>query len=123
MNIINLLHMRKIKNTKQCGIARILTFPSDTGYTSVCLDFDLIEEAKTRDAALEQMKESVEGYLQCVLKNNLSDNLLNRHADKEYWDMYNQYLKLISERGNNSASEPVKNASLYSMPLSGLIPA
>lgn len=78
--------MNNIFNTKKQGVVRTIIFKKGKVFEAVCLDFDLIEEAKTLVEAKNQIKEAVVGYVQNVCKNNLSDELLNRHADKKYWD-------------------------------------
>ncbi len=80
--------MKKTKNTKQYGLARVFIFPAAGKFTAVCLDLDLIEEADSKSEALAQIKEAVSGYLANAVKNNLDDDILNRPAPKKYWDLY-----------------------------------
>ena len=89
--------MTKI-NTKKSGVVRTIIFPIRGGYRAVCLDFDIIEEAGTRVEVEEQIKEAITGYVANICKNKLDDSLLNRHADKRYWDMYDAYQKFITAK-------------------------
>lgn len=109
-------------NTKKSGLARIIIFPEKKQFVAVCLDFDLIEEAKTREEAEEQIKEAVVGYIQNVCKNNMEDKLLNRHAPKKYWKMYEEYLKLIkTNKGRASFSKNTQKSSLFTLPINELV--
>ena len=108
-------------NTKKRGVARTIIFKSSSLFKAVCLDFNIIEEAKTRDAVEKQIKEAIIGYIKNVCKNNLSDELLNRHAEKRYWNMYNKYLELLAKKDNKKInSENLNNiikTSIFTMPI------
>lgn len=102
-----------IFNTKQSGIVRTLILRMDKKYKAVCLDFDIIEEAKTKKEVEGQIKEAIVGYIANVQKNNLSDDLLNRHADKKYWDIYNAYIEFIQSNGKASEmNKKIKNSEI-----------
>ncbi len=112
-------------NTKKSGTARIIIFKSKAIFKAVCLDFDIIEEAKNRDEVEKNIKEAVLGYIENVCKNNLDENLLNRHADKRYWNMYYKYLKLIgsekSKKNSFAFNSLLNNASFFTMPIKELV--
>jgi predicted RNase H-like HicB family nuclease len=105
-------------NTKKQGIARTMIFPCKGGYMAVCLDFDIIEEGDTREELEESMKEAVIGYIENVCKNNLDDKLLNRHADKKYWKIYDSYLDMMKNSTKKSISANLKRSSLFTFPIS-----
>jgi predicted RNase H-like HicB family nuclease len=86
-------------NTKNSGIARTIVFPCKGGFLAVCLDFNIIEEWETKEEAEESIKEAVAGYIECIRINNLDDQLLNRHASKKYWKMYESCPKSIQRWG------------------------
>jgi len=111
--------MKKTKNTKQYGLARVFIFPSAGKFTAVCLDLDLVEEADTKSEALAQIKEAVSGYLANAAKNNLDNDVLNRPAPKKYWDLYQKYLMLIGTGNKKAATAPnrIKGSCLYSFPI------
>lgn len=112
--------MKKAKNTRKYGLARVFIFPSAGKFTAVCLDLDLIEEADTKSEALAQIKEAVSGYLANAAKNNLDDSVLNRPAPKKYWNLYRRYLDLIGGESKKTASMPdkFKSSCFYSFPIS-----
>ena len=62
-------------NTKKRGVAKTIIFKNGRLFKAVCLDFDLIEEAKTREEVEKQIREAVNGYIKNVCKNNLDDAL------------------------------------------------
>ncbi|OGM93846.1 hypothetical protein A2524_00635 [Candidatus Wolfebacteria bacterium RIFOXYD12_FULL_48_21] len=112
--------MTKI-NTKKSGVVRTIIFPIRGGYRAVCLDFDIIEEASTRLEVEEQIKEVIVGYVANICKNKLNDALLNRHADKRYWDMYDSYQKLITaKREAVNTSSATNKVSLFTTPVADL---
>ena len=107
-------------NTKKSGVAKTIIFKSGRLYKAVCLDFDIIEEADSREDVEKQIKEAVVGYIKNVCKNNLNDELLNRHAAKRYWDKYDKYLELIggSKKVKANDSSDISNTSIFTMPIS-----
>jgi len=108
--------MNKI-NTKNSGLARTIIFPYKKGFLAVCLDFDIIEKGETREELEKSIKEAVIGYIECVCKCNLNDDLLNRHADKRYWKMYESYLDLIGNKAKKPVSSKLKKTSLFVYPI------
>ena len=110
-------------NTKQSGVARVIIFPVKGKYKAVCLDFDIIKEAKTRQEVEAQIKESIEGYIINIFKNNLDTKLLNRNAPKKYWDMYYKYEKFVlaSSQIKNNIPLNLKESSFFAIPISELL--
>jgi len=100
-------------NTKSSGIARVIVFPCKKGFLAVCLDFDIIEEGEVKEDLEKSIKEAVIGYIECVRKCNLNDELLNRHADKRYWKIYESYLDLIGNKVKKPISSKLKQTSLF----------
>lgn len=111
-------------NTKRQGVARIIIFPFSKGFKAVCLDFDLIEEAKTREEVEKEIRLSVMAYVENICRNNLSDDLLNRHADPKYWKMFENYQKFITlKRPTETFTPNIKASSFFSVPVRSLCPA
>ncbi|MFH1412767.1 MAG: hypothetical protein ABIG10_01940 [bacterium] len=100
-----------------------MIYPIKHGYKAVCLDFDIIEEADTREEAEKEIRDAVEGYIINVCKNNLDDKLLNRHADKKYWEMYDRYQKLLFAKNQPTVklSANIRKSSLFTIPIGELI--
>lgn len=111
--------MTKI-NTKKSGVVRTIVFPIRGGYRAVCLDFDIIEEAETRIEVEKHVKEAIIGYVTNICKNKLDDSLLNRHADRRYWDMYEKYQKLITAKKAIKISGSANKVSLFTTPVGEL---
>jgi hypothetical protein len=112
--------MNNIFNTKKGGVVRTIIFKNGRSFKAVCLDFDIIEEAKTSREAEKQIKEAIIGYIKNIYKNKLDDALLNRPAEKKYWDMYNQYIEVLAEKNkkkNVSNFSKMANASIFTMPI------
>ena len=107
--------MNNINNTKRRGTARTIIFPSGKNYKAVCLDFDIIEEANTREEVEKQIKEAVVGYIKNICINNLDDKLLNRHAEKRYWDIYYKYVEHITEKERAPKTKFAHSIDLTSM--------
>jgi hypothetical protein len=105
-------------NTKKHGIARTMIFPCKGGYRAVCLDFDIIEEGEKREELEESIREAVVGYIENVCRNNLNDELLNRHADKRYWKLYESYLDMMKDKAKKPVSANLKKSSLFTFPIS-----
>lgn len=104
-----------IINRKRKGVARTIIFKSGKKYKAVCLDFDIIEEAYTRDEVEKQIKEAIVGYIENICKNKLSDKLLNRYAEKKYWGMYHRLLKQIE--GQEMLRAASNDISMFTLPI------
>jgi len=115
---------KNLGNRKEKGIARILIYPEKNKYIGVCLDFDIIEEANSKEEAINQIKEATRGYIINAWKNKLDDSLLNRHAPEKYWKIYQEYRRFIAakneERVKKIAPE-IKASSLFSFPISDFL--
>lgn len=82
-------------NTYKKGTVTALIYKhkSDKYFTGVALEFGLVIKAKTLNAARECLFDVVDNYLKNVQENKLSEELLNRPADIEYWKVYKQALE------------------------------
>jgi hypothetical protein len=86
------------KNTKKKGQATVFIYREGKKFIGVCLELCIVEENKNLNVLRHNMREAVEGYVEAVIKNGLSEDLLNRPAPKEYWNRFLNYLKQESER-------------------------
>ncbi|XOB46609.1 MAG: hypothetical protein ACKKMV_00280 [Candidatus Nealsonbacteria bacterium] len=83
-----------MRNTKKKGKFTIFTYPQKPNYfIGVCLEFDLITEGQTLVEAKENIFRASVSYLQTIIKNNLSDKLLNFPPDPKYLKEYTKLLK------------------------------
>ena len=87
-----------MKNTKKQGKFTLFVYPEKPNYyIGVCLEFDLIQEGKTPQETMENIKKTTFNYLITIIKKKWPDYLLNRLAPKHYWEKYNKYLKRREE--------------------------
>jgi hypothetical protein len=83
-----------MKNTKQSGKFTLFAYQHKSHYfIGVCLEFDLIVEGRTLIEAKKRILESSLNYLCTVIKNNLSEKLLNFSPDPIYLKKYLELLK------------------------------
>ncbi|OGI64035.1 hypothetical protein A2914_02425 [Candidatus Nomurabacteria bacterium RIFCSPLOWO2_01_FULL_41_21] len=75
-------------NTKKEGMVEILVYKEKNVFVGVCLTFDIVEEGSDPLVVLRSIKEAVQLHLDTVIKNNMSDDLLNRYAPLPYWKKY-----------------------------------
>jgi len=87
---INALKSR-VTNTKKSGIVRFVYLTNDKGCFGICLDFDIVEEGMSEAEVHKNLENAVQLHLETVREKNLSDDLLNRLAPQEYWDIYNDF--------------------------------
>ena len=112
-----------LNNTKKQGIARIFIYQEKKKYIGVNLDFYLVEECDTKERVRETIINSSIDYLRTVIKNELSDNLLNRHAPEKYWEMYRKYNELLSVKPviQSPDYQIIKNSSSINVSLNELL--
>lgn len=82
-------------NTKKSGLIEILVYKEKDVFVGVCLTFDILEEGKDPLMLIKSIKEAAQLHLETVIKNNMSDDLLNRYAPKKYWEKYFEATKKI----------------------------
>lgn len=80
-----------------------LLYKEGESYVGVCLTFDIVEEGADPVELMKSIKEAAELHLEAVIKNDLSDDLLNRYAPAEYWEKYFQAAKDIERPRPNGA--------------------
>ena len=87
--------MNKLLFNNTCNSGRLtyLVVKEKDKYIGVCLEFDLVIEAETQQKAKEQIEDYARLWLKNVAKNKLSEELLNKPAPKEYWDIYEKLLE------------------------------
>ena len=91
-------------NNKRRGVIEFLVYKEGDSFVGVCLTFDIVEEGGNPSELMRSIKEAAELHLDTVIKNDLSDDLLNRYAPEEYWKKYfniTQDLKNLSVSMNN----------------------
>ena len=83
-----------MRNTKKEGHITLFVYKEKPShYVGVCLEFDIIQEGKNPIETMERIKQSAFNYLNTVRKKDLSEDLLNQRAPKEYWKKYQNLLK------------------------------
>ena len=63
-------------------------YPKTQKYFGVCLTFDIVEEGDNPTELMRSVREAAELHLETIIRNNLTDELLNRYAPEEYWLKY-----------------------------------
>lgn len=89
------LSKEKMKNTKEKGTLHFLIYKKmdSKEYTAICLELGLVEVSQNPDYLKESVVDAAKGYVHTVIKENLSDELLNLTPPKEYLKIYsNDYL-------------------------------
>lgn len=71
-------------NTKEFGKLRMFIYKSGTQYIGVCLELNVIVWEKTQKEALQHLLNASAGYLETVLKENMTDSLLNEKVPLKY---------------------------------------
>jgi len=87
------MKINRPKNTKERGVIEFVVYKEKSSFVGVCLTFDIVEEGKNPTLLLESLKEAADLHLEVVRAENMSDDLLNRHAPAEYWQIYFEALK------------------------------
>lgn len=99
------MKIRRPKNTKERGTIECLVYKENNTFVGVCLTFDIVEEGDNPTELMKNVREAAELHLETVIRNNLTDELLNRYAPEEYWLKYFAAAKKIEKpslTGTNS---------------------
>jgi len=89
------MKIKRPLNTKEEGMVEILVYKEKDVFVGVCLTFDILEEGIDTLSVLKSIKEATQLHLDTVIKNRMSDDLLNRYAPDEYWKKYFEATKKI----------------------------
>lgn len=86
-----LLRNKKLRfnNTYESGRVTFIIFKDKKidRFIGVCLEFDLEAEAETSSEAQSIIQDYAKLWLENVRENKLSEELLNKSAPAEYWDL------------------------------------
>jgi len=84
--------MKKIRNTKQKGSFTIFGYQEkdEDFFVFVCLEFNIVATGDNPFEVQAQILNMASDHVGLVIENDLSDDLLNRHAPKKYFDLYEQ---------------------------------
>lgn len=114
--------MEKSKNTYKRGAATTIIYPEGNLYTAVCLEFDLVEQAKDFKEAREKIDDAIKSHFYTVVKNKLPEELLNRPAPIKYWKKAGEILgNSLKRKQRRGVSE--KPFVLEKQPIENLIPS
>lgn len=81
----------RFSNTYESGSMTFLFLKNreNNNFLAVCLEFDLEAEAKSFIEAQEKIEGYAKLWLENVRENKLPEELLNKSAPQEYWDIAN----------------------------------
>lgn len=80
-----------------------LVYKENDKFIGVCLTFDIVEEGHDPIALMKSIEEASMLHLEIVIKENMSDDLLNRYAPDEYWTKYFTILEQIKKSNKISS--------------------
>jgi len=114
------MRIKRPKNTKEKGFIEFFIYPEKNKLVGVCLTFDIVVEGENPNKIMKDLKDAAFLHLKVVVKNKLSDNLLNRYAPKEYWEKYFSALESL-KRAELSKRQKAESFQLrYEPSLGGL---
>lgn len=92
------MKIKRLFNTKEKGAIEFLVYKKGRIFVGVCLTFDIVEEGDNPEKLMESIQAAAQGHLEVVREKNLPDDLLNRYAPKEYWDVYYKAIEDIKNK-------------------------
>ena len=101
------MKIERPRNTKKAGVIEFFTYKEGDSYVGVCLTFDLLEEGSDPVELARSLKDAAELHLETVIKNDLSEDLLNRYAPEEYWEKYFEAAANIKNDSAPASGYPV----------------
>lgn len=105
----------KFNNTYESGSLTFLFLQEKLTkrFIAVCLEFDLEAEAESITEVQERIEDYAKLWLENIRENKLPEELLNKSAPQEYWDIANAL-----EEERKSRKRIVRNFTSIGMPIS-----
>lgn len=91
------MKLNRSRNTKEKGLMELFVYSEGDKFVGVNLTFDIVEEGNDPIALMDSIKEASILHLECVIKEDMSEDLLNRYAPEEYWNRYFKALEQIEK--------------------------
>ena len=87
--LLTMLHMFP-RNTKERGSLTFFTYRDEKEqlFTTVCLEMDLVKMSESEEESVKDAVLAAQHLLELVRRDELNEDVLNRAAPKEYWDLY-----------------------------------
>ncbi len=103
-------------NTKQHGALRFFTYldvAQDT-YVGICVEAGIVKESKNAEELRQELLEAAVGYVEAVIKGDLSDELLNQRVPEEYENIYKAFLEsLIMGQHKRAMPSGIQHPSVF----------
>ena len=78
-------------------------------FVGVCLTFNIVIEGDDREELEKLLRQMAQDHIEVVREQNLSDELLNRPAPQEYWDIKDETMEAQgSPESNNGGTAPLR---------------
>src|SRR3989338_7815561 len=109
-----------MKNTKNKGVLHFLVYrePSSKEYTGVCLELGLVEVSENPDFLKQSLIDAARGYVHTIIKENLSDELLNVKPSKEYVELYMNALNSLSiDKKTEKSKQTLNDIFVFTKPI------
>ncbi len=94
----------RFNNTYKSGAVSYVGFKEKDKFVAVCLEFDLVAEAKTLQEAKDRIEDLSNAWLHNVIANKLPEELVNKTAPKKYWEIYEK-VNQVHEARTKSAEQ------------------
>ena len=77
-------------NTKESGSLTFFSYfdKEEESFVTVCLEMDIVKVSMDHDESAKEAIEAVRHIIELVGKGELDEEVLNRNAPKQYWDLY-----------------------------------
>ena|SRR3989344_9003637 len=95
---LQITHMNQERNTKKHTTLHLMVFPTGKGkYTAVCFELGLVREGNDALKLRARIASLSRKYVESVVKNKLSDDLLNQKLPARYNKKFKEAVKAIEE--------------------------
>ena len=111
-----------MKNSYKKGSITLFIYPESNKFVGVCLELDIVEEGNDLEWVKNSLLDATRTHVEIVVKNKLSETLLNRPAPKEYWDKFFNYIGSIELMRKNNTQYESKPVLVTTLPFEALSP-
>src|SRR3989344_2204624 len=92
-----------MNNEKSKGVLSYFLFydSREKEYVGICVELGMLRFGSDLNKLKEDLQNASKGYVETIIKNDLSENLLNQELPEEYKELYSKFIEFLNEKSQS----------------------